>query len=488
MRPLARRCLIYITCQIIYVSAGAGQTTTVLAQEGLPPADAPSDSGSADGDEAEAPQRVAVNPVAKDDEIAARLQRILAATEWFESPRAEVDEGVVFLTGTAEREEQRQWAADLARNTEDVVAVVNRISVRQPSAFDIAPAKAEVDRLARDTIRVLPSAVIALVVLVLAYGAAKAAFYISRFFASRRIANTLLQQMTARAVAVAVGVIGLYLALRVSGLTRLAATVLGGTGLIGLAVGIAFRDIAENYLASMLISVKRPFRMGDLILVDDKQGYVQSVTTRGTMLMTLEGNHVQIPNAIIYKSVIQNLTANPNMRFDFLVGIDYGDRVREAQHVILTAMKQHDAVLTEPEPLVLVDQLASSTVSLQVLFWVNTQRHSGLKVRSAVIRRVKQALDQSGFTLPDEAREVIFPHGVPVLMNGQQGESAAKARPAAAPALGDQTATSSPRAGDPTDEPEATPAEGSLVSEREEVQRQADTSASPDAGENLIAH
>ena len=72
--------------------------------------------------------------------------------------------------------------------------------------------------------------------------------------------------------------------LSVAGLTRLAATVLGGTGVVGLVVGIAFRDMAENFLASVLISIKRPFRIDDLIEVQGKKGFVQSVDYTGNAL------------------------------------------------------------------------------------------------------------------------------------------------------------------------------------------------------------
>src|SRR5690606_3279323 len=124
-------------------------------------------------------------------------------------------------------------------------------------------------------------------------------------------------------VAAPVLLIGIYLVLRITGLTKIAATVVGGTGLIGLILGFAFRDIVENFLASVLISIQRPFRLGETIQVLNFTGVVQAVTTRGTVLMTLEGNHVQIPNTTIYKEAIVNLSANPNIRMDFMVGIGY---------------------------------------------------------------------------------------------------------------------------------------------------------------------
>ena len=108
--------------------------------------------------------------------------------------------------------------------------------------------------------------------------------------------------------------------LRVAGLTQLALTVLGGTGLIGIIIGFAFRDIAENFLASLLLSMRNPFNGGDLIEVAGYTGIVQNLNTRSTVLLTLDGNHVQIPNATVYKSTIKNYSSIPSRRAEFLVG------------------------------------------------------------------------------------------------------------------------------------------------------------------------
>ena len=154
--------------------------------------------------------------------------------------------------------------------------------------------------------------------------------------------------------------IGLYLVLHIFGLTRLAVTVIGGTGLLGLILGIAFRDITENFLASIFLSVQPPFRTGDLVNINGETGYVQSLTTlRVTVVMTLEGNHVQIPNSTVYKSTIRNFSSNPNRRESFAVGIGYQDDIAAAQALALKVLNSHPAVLKDPEPWVLVDNLGS---------------------------------------------------------------------------------------------------------------------------------
>ncbi len=205
-----------------------------------------------------------------------------------------------------------------------------------------------------------------------------------------------------------------YIVLRISGLTRLALTIVGGTGLLGLIIGIAFRDITENFLASILLSIQRPFRAKDLVEIQGILGYVQQLNVRTTLVMTLTGNYVQIPNSTIYKSIIRNYTSNPNRREDFLVGIGFDVPIAEAQEVALAVLTKHPAVLSVPEPWVLAENFGPATINLRIYFWLDGSKHSWLKVRSSVIRLIKRAFLDHGITLPDEARERLFPHGVPV--------------------------------------------------------------------------
>jgi small conductance mechanosensitive channel len=363
-----------------------------------------------------APGKVDVNPVARDQDIRERLQSVLQATNWFTDPQVRVEEGVVFLNGQVESEELKNWAGSLARNTQDVVAVVNRMEVLDPPVWDFGLASSGLLMLWRDIVRALPFIVFGLVILALSMVAGMLATGGTRAFLRRRIRTKLLQTVIARGAGGLVFLFGVYLILRVAGLTQLALTVVGGTGLIGLVVGIAFREITENFLASIFLSVQRPFETGDLIEVSGETGYVQQLNMRTTMLMTLDGNLVQIPNAGVYKSNLRNFTTTANRREDFLVGIGYDDAINEAQEIARNVLAGHPAVLDDPEPAVLVDSLGSATVNLRVYFWLDGRTHSWLKVRSSVIRLIKRAFQEHGISLPDEAREVVFPQGVPVTM------------------------------------------------------------------------
>lgn len=369
----------------------------------------------------QAPAKVDVNPVAHDDEIGSRLQKVLDATGWFDNTKVRVEEGVVFLNGETSSDELKKWAGDLARSTQDVVAVANRISVMEPSITDFGPAWVSLNGLLRDLVRSLPFLTFAILILAISMGFAVLVTRWARSFFEGRVRAHLLRDVIARGIGILALLIGIYVVLRVSGLTQLALTVVGGTGLIGLAVGIAFRDITENFLASIFLSIQRPFETRDLVEVAGITGYIQQLNVRTTILMTLDGNVVQIPNAAVYKSTLRNFTTNRNRRDDFAVGIGYCDPIDQAQEVARKVLSDHPAVLKDPEPWVLVDKLGSSTVNLRVYFWLDGHEHSWLKVRSSVIRLIKLAFQQHGISMPDESREVVFPQGIKVTVAQENG-------------------------------------------------------------------
>ncbi len=419
--------------------------------------------------------RVEVEPEARDEQIRERLGRILVATGWFTEPNIRVEEGVVFLRGSAGSAELKKWAGDLARNTQGVAAVANQMDVKDSSAWDFSSARAGLSDLWRDVLRALPLLMLGVVILVLTALVAWATTRSVRSLLARRINSRLLRGLFARGAGVLVMLIGLYIVLRISGLTQLALTIVGGTGLIGLAVGIAFRDITENYLASIFLSIQRPFQTGDLVEIAEVTGYVRQLNVRTTVLMTLDGTLSQLPNAKVYKSVIRNFTTNPNRREDFVVGIGYDDRIDEAQEVARRVLVEHPAVLNDPEPWVLAEELGKATVNLRVYFWLNGQEHSWLKVRSSVIRLVKRAFQDHGISMPDEAREVIFPQGIPVTM---VADTTTEIKPRAV--------TPPPSPGAHAPEIVATRAEGGLSSEADTLDEQARQAQPRDQKENLL--
>lgn len=435
------------------------------------------EAGPEDDRYSPAQARVEIKPAARDEEIGQRIQRVLIATEWFTDPEVRVQEGVVFLSGLAESAELKKWAGDLARNTQDVVAVANRMQVSEASIWDFQPAFSGLMALWRDFIRALPLILFGLMILAVSAVVSMGATRGTRSMLHSRIPSRLLRNVVARTVGVLTFLIGAYIVLRLSGLTQLALTLVGGTGLLGLVIGIAFRDITENFLASIFLSMQRPFNTGDLVEIDGITGYVQQLNVRTTVLMTLNGNLVQIPNSTVYKSNLRNFTTNCNRREEFSIGIGYDDSINDAQEIARQVLADHPAILNDPEPAVLVDSLGQATVNLRIYFWLNGREHSWLKVRSSVIRLVKRAFQKEGISMPDESREVVFPKGVPVtVINQEYGKQSDAGR-----AIGE--------ASGPTPEERddvSTQAEAGLYSEAIVIEEQARQAGPLNDGENLL--
>ena len=226
--------------------------------------------------------------------------------------------------------------------------------------------------------------------------------------------SMLIKVVTRRLISLVIVLFGLYLFLRMAGLSAFAVAILSGTGVAGLIIGFAFKDIAENFMSSLLLSIQKPFKLGDVIEVDGHIGVVKQVTARATTLVDFDGTHIQIPNANVYKNTIRNYTANPNSRGHFVIGIGYDADVSEAQAIGIEVLSDMDAVLDDPEPQILVNELASSTLNLKVYYWTDTHKFSLLKVSSLAMKRIVKAFDAAGISMPDDAREVVIPQGVPV--------------------------------------------------------------------------
>ena len=429
-----------------------------------------------DGDApaADASKEIAIQPSPRDVQIANRLEKILEASNWFAPLAVSVREGIVFLDGQTETDERRAWAQQLALRTQDVVAVVNRIEVQRPISWDLTPTWREMERIVERAQWFAPLTIVSLLILFIFWLLSRGTARLSRRILQRRLSSALLVDISARVLALPVFLIGLYLVLQIAGLTRLAVTVLGGTGLVGIIVGLAFREIAENSLASILLSARNPFRIGDWIQLGEYQGIVQNLNMRTTILMTLDGNHIQIPNSPVFKSVITNFSSNPNRRAEFHVGIGYANSIVQTQELIIATLHAHPAVLGDPEPSVIVDELSPSTVNIRVQFWFDGKSYSIFKLRSSLMRQVKRALQEAGISTPPPVHEVIFLEGVPLHRIPVEVDVA-------------EGTSRTPAPGDKGEAATVSSGEGDLKSEESELKRQAKDTDLPEAKTNLLS-
>ena len=234
-------------------------------------------------------------------------------------------------------------------------------------------------------------------------------------------------------------------------------------------MGFAFRNIAENFLCGVLLSVNQPFRPGDLVEIAGFRGVVEKVTTRGTWLLTPDGTYVRLPNSKVYGEVIRNVTANPTLRLDFPVLVGYADGIRRAQEAAVAALADHPEVLAEPPPMCLAEEPRPDGVALRVYFWVDSRRTSRVKATSSAIRLVLRALREAGFPPPDEGQKVLFPRGLDVRTAGD----------------GTERNVGSPSRPEHSAEPATSPAEGGQAGEADEIRRTRKADV-PDAGADLL--
>ncbi len=353
------------------------------------------------------PEPVSVQRAVTDEETRSELQALFDRVPSFRRVTVTVVAGVVLLEGVVVDADDRRRAAELASSMDDVRFVDNRIRESTSLEEQLQPTWARLRELAYGTLAKLPLLVVAVVILALAIaGGSLLARWSGPSFLQAR--NPFLQGLIRRALQLVLVVLGLLLALDLLGATALVGAVVGTAGLAGLAIGLAFKDIAENYLAGTLLALRQPFAQNDQIRVDVFEGKVVRLTPRETILMTADGNHVRLPNAMIFRSPLINFTRNPKRRFEFQAGIGTADDLVRARDVGVAALLATEGVLRDPPPEVLVTELRDSTVTMSFAGWLDQHKTEYVRVRSEAIRLVKVHLEEAGITMPSPEYSVAM--------------------------------------------------------------------------------
>ncbi|WP_298575119.1 mechanosensitive ion channel family protein [uncultured Luteimonas sp.] len=249
---------------------------------------------------------------------------------------------------------------------------------------------------------------LAVAILIIVFSAWLAGFVSRRLHLLRlRTGNPYMNGLIRNVVRTVIILFGVVVALNLLNATALVTAVLGSAGVVGLVLGFAFKDIAENYVAGILLSLRQPFAPGDHVVVDGNEGKVVALHSRTTVLMTLDGNELRLPNALVFKAIILNYTRNPNRRFDFTIPIDVGQSIRAAQSLALEQICRVEGLLQDPGPSWTVHEYGAAGIVLRFFGWVD-QRQSDLgKVRSESIRLVKAAFAREGIEPPRTTYHIL---------------------------------------------------------------------------------
>ncbi len=342
-----------------------------------------------------------------DKAIARRIQDIFSEVPSLKNVEVSVQAGVVRLSGMTTDQQAAQRAEALVARVDGVVTIEN--AIRRDVSLDsqLTPALEESRALLDNSIAVLPLFTLSLLVFVFIV-------MLGNFIARRKhfwekiTPNTFIAELAATTVRFLFFVMGLVLALNLLGATTLLGAVLGSAGVIGLAVGFAVRDTIENYIASIMLSLRQPFRPKDHVIINNNEGRVIRLTSRATILMTLDGNHLRIPNSEVFKGTILNYSSNPERRFDFQLGVDANDDPLAAIQTGVEVLRTLDFVLKDPPPQGLIRQVGDSNIVILYTGWVDQRQSDFGKSRSFALAAVKNALESSGFGLPEPIYRLRF--------------------------------------------------------------------------------
>jgi small-conductance mechanosensitive channel len=341
-----------------------------------------------------------------DEKIAQRIRDIFGELPVFGDVSVAVSEGVVDLSGTVPDADAIDRAGNIAGRVSGVVTVENSLE-RNLSVEENLSILSRMSEFGKDFWGFVPLLLVAALV---ASAIGAVGYLIAGFtsFWNWVAPNRFLADLLRSAVRFVFVIGGLVIALDMVGAGALLGAVLGGAGVIGIALGFAMRDTIENYVASLMLSLRQPFRANDHVLIDDQEGRVIRLTSRATVLMTLDGNHLRIPNSQVFKAIILNFNRNPQRRFDFELGIDADDDPRAAMALGSEVLSNLPFVLNEPEPTARVEQVGDSNIGISFLGWIDQREADWNKSRSVAIAAVKQALEEAGFALPEPIYRLRF--------------------------------------------------------------------------------
>jgi len=203
--------------------------------------------------------------------------------------------------------------------------------------------------------------------------------------------------------------IGLFIALSIVIPSFKAGDLVQLLGISGVAIGFAFRDILQNFLAGILILLTEPFQIDDQIVFKDFEGTVENIQTRATTIRTYDGRRIVIPNSELFTNSVTVNTAFESRRLEYDVGIGYGDDIDQAKQLMLQAIHSVDSVLQDPAPEALVMELAESTVNIRARWWIKPPRRAdALDSRDKVISAIKKKLVENGIDLPFPTQQILF--------------------------------------------------------------------------------
>ncbi|MFL4468696.1 mechanosensitive ion channel domain-containing protein [Tateyamaria armeniaca] len=350
----------------------------------------------------------------QDAAIAVRIRDILSELDGYEEVTVTVSSGIVTLRGTTIDGPKADRLNDIVARVAGVVAIENEVTETTDVVARLNPAVERFQTRLTQAIALLPLAAVALCafLVVLFAGILLARM---RYPWDRIAPNAFIANIYRQIVRMVFFVSGLVIALDILGATALLGTILGAAGIVGLAIGFAVRDTVENFIASIMLSIRQPFRPNDIVEIEGDVGKVIRLTSRATILLSFDGNHIRIPNATVFKSRIVNYSTNNERRFDFEIGVASDADLDQVRTLTDRVVGELPFVLKDPAPMSWIERIGDGSVILVVTGWIDQNDTSLALAKGEGIRMVKAAIEAEGIEVPDTTYRIQMVGGAPSL-------------------------------------------------------------------------
>lgn len=258
-------------------------------------------------------------------------------------------------------------------------------------------------------VKMLPNFVLAILVLVAFVFAGKLIKNLFRKLLERTLQNHSLAQIASKVVYVIVLTIGAFAALSLLNLDKTVSSLLAGAGIIGLALGFAFQDIATNFIAGFFMAVKRPFKIGQVIHCEGHSGVIKRIGIRTTEIASFQGQEVIIPNKLLFQNPLINDSENIYKRIDLNVGVSYGEDLERVRDIAIESVKNTPNINKDKDIDLVYLAFGGSSIDFRIMIWVEFKSQlEFLKSQSEAIIAIKKAFDAEDIMIPFPIRTLDF--------------------------------------------------------------------------------
>lgn len=274
----------------------------------------------------------------------------------------------------------------------------------------------------------LPNLLLAVLIVLATAVIARIAFHLVRRVLSKVSDNVSISGLIANMVHLSVLAIGVFIALGVLKLDKTVTSLLAGAGIVGLALGFAFQDIAANFIAGIMMSIRKPVSVGDVIESNGHFGTVTGINLRTTAVRRPNGPLVLLPNKDVFQQPLENFSQLGRRRVDLSVGVSYGDDLELVERVTVDAIQALPQVLRDEDVSFVYTGFGDSSINFDVRYWIDfTEQAQYLSALSEGVKAVKRTFDTHDITIPFPIRTLDFG-----IKGGQPLTEVLEARPQAA--------------------------------------------------------